>query len=119
MTIMLRLILCALWLAPLSSQAAEWPAYRGDLDEFDNIQRLPGGEGPDRLVLGDNNGRIHVYEERDHTYTEVWDSDYLEGAVAGRVRPRHQRRPARRDCRLYRPRPRVLLRLSGLYAAVE
>ena len=45
---MLRLILCALWLVPLSSHAAEWPAYSGDLDEFDNIQRLPAGEGPDR-----------------------------------------------------------------------
>ncbi len=80
---MLRLIVCALWLAPLSSQAAEWPAYSGDLDEFDNIQHLPAGEGPARLVLGDNDGRIHVYEARDRTYTEVWDSDYLEGAVAG------------------------------------
>lgn len=83
---MLRLILCALWLVPLSGQAAEWPAYKGDLDEFDNIQRLPAGEGPARLVLGDNDGRIHVYEEReerDQTYTEVWVSDYLEGAVAG------------------------------------
>ena len=65
------------------AKPAEWPAYRGDLDEFDNIQRLPAGEGPDRLVLGDHDGRLHVYEERDHTYTGVWDSDYLEGAVAG------------------------------------
>ena len=83
---MLRFILCALWLVPPVSstgQAAEWPAYSGDLDEFDNIQHLPAGEGPARFVLGDNNGRLHVYEERDRTYTGVWDSDYLEGAVAG------------------------------------
>ncbi len=80
---MLRLILCAFWLVPLSSQAAEWPASSADLDEFDNIQHLPAGEGPARLVLGDFAGRIHIYEERDHTYTEVWESEYLEGAVAG------------------------------------
>ena len=78
---MLRLILCAFWLVPLSSQAAEWPASSADLDEFDNIQHLPAGEGPARLVLGDIDGWIHIYEERDHTYTEVY-SDYLEGAGA-------------------------------------
>ena len=58
---MLRLILSALCLAPLVAWTAELPAYRGDLNEFDNIQHLPSGGGPARLVLGDNNGRIHIY----------------------------------------------------------
>jgi hypothetical protein len=80
---MLRLLLCALYCAPLLAQAELLPAYRGDLDEFDNIQRLPPGEGPARLALGDKHGRIHIYEELDGSYREVWVSEYLEGAVSG------------------------------------
>ena len=80
---MLRLILCICWLVPLSIQAVELPAYLSDLDEFDNIQTLPAGEGPDRLALGDHNGRVHVYEKSDEAYSEVWVSDYLEGAIGG------------------------------------
>ena len=80
---MLRLILSALCLAPLVTWTAELPAYRGDLNEFDNIQHLPSGDGPARLVLGDNNGRIHIYEAHGDAYNEVWVSDYLEGAVSG------------------------------------
>jgi hypothetical protein len=80
---MLRLILSALCLAPLVAWTAELPAYRGDLNEFDNIQHLPSGDGPARLVLGDNNGRIHIYEAHGDAYNEVWVSDYLEGAVSG------------------------------------
>ena len=80
---MLRLILCVYWLVPLSIQAVELPAYLSDLDEFDNIQILPADEGPDRLALGDHNGRVHVYEKSDEAYSEVWVSDYLEGAIGG------------------------------------
>ena len=51
---MLRLILCALCLTPLTAGATDLPAYTGDLSEFDNIRSLPAkGDGPARLVLGD------------------------------------------------------------------
>jgi len=59
-------------------------AGRGALDEFDNLRLLaPAADGTDRLVLGDNNGLLHVYEKRDGAFDEVWVSDYLEGAVSG------------------------------------
>ena len=81
---MLRLLLYAILLAPPTLIADGLPAYRGDLEEFDNLLRLPSGDGPDRMVLGDNNGRVHVYEARGGTaYTEVWVSEYLEGSVSG------------------------------------
>ena len=81
---MLRLVLCALCLTPLTAGAADLPAYTGDLSEFDNIRSLPAkGDGPARLVLGDNNGRLHAYEARGDAYGEVWVSDYLDGAVSG------------------------------------
>ena len=81
---MLRLIIWALCLTPLTAGAADWPAHTGDLSEFDNIRSLPAkADRPARLLLGDNNGRLHVYEARDGAYTEVWVSDYLDGAVSG------------------------------------
>ena len=81
---MLTLILCAILLAPPCIQALDLPAYRGDLEEFDNLLHLPSGEGPNRMILGDNNGRIHIYEACDGgSYTEVWVSEYLEGSVSG------------------------------------
>ena len=57
---MLTLILCAILLAPPCIQALDLPAYRGDLEEFDNLLHLPSGEGPNRMILGDNNGRIQA-----------------------------------------------------------
>lgn len=55
------------------------------LDEFDNIRPLPRQkpEDPARLVLGESRGFLHVYEERDEAFEEVWSSEHLEGPVGG------------------------------------
>lgn len=58
----------------------------GALDEFDNLQFLPAlnSEEPStRLVLGDANGFVHIYEKLEDLYEEVWISEFLESAVAG------------------------------------
>lgn len=59
----------------------------GALDEFDNLQFLPALDEKDvatRLVLGDANGFVHIYEKGEgKTYEEVWISEFLESAVAG------------------------------------
>jgi len=80
-------MLGSLWAIPFAHGAEDLAAllrFPGSLDEFDNIQRLPAVDGGSvRLVLGDANGVIHVYEERDGTFEEAWLSRYLEGAVSG------------------------------------
>ena len=58
----------------------------GALDEFDNLQLLPAMDDKDpttRLVLGDANGFVHVYEMVEDTFEEVWISEFLESAVSG------------------------------------
>ena len=66
-----------------STQAVAFPpGNRGALDELDNIALLPGAKGkPARLALGDIHGFLHIYEERDTAFEEVWTSEYFEGAI--------------------------------------
>ena len=33
--------------------------------------------------MGDANGRIHILEGKDETFTETWVSEYMEGAISG------------------------------------
>ena len=70
--------------------ASAGPLSAGDhgaLDEFDCLHFLqPLDEksaGAARLVLGDAHGFVHVYEQREGAYEEVWISGFLEAAVAG------------------------------------
>lgn len=56
---------------------------RGALDEFDNLALLDStSTNPLRLVLGDEHGFVHVYEQRDEAFAEVWTSEYFEGAIS-------------------------------------
>ena len=63
------------------------PQAIGALDEFDGLQFLPplaGSATPAaRLALGDAHGFVHIYEQREGAYEEIWTSAFLEGAVAG------------------------------------
>jgi hypothetical protein len=54
-----------------------------DLDEFDNIRVLSKTDSLQRLVLGDANGRVHIYEGKDGLFAETWVSEYMEGAIGG------------------------------------
>lgn len=77
------LVLFLLFTASAQGTAKPLPEG-GSLDEFDNLQWLPAREGkPARLVLGDTHGLLHVCEERDGAFAEVWLSRYLEGAING------------------------------------
>lgn len=71
-------ILAALFFAAIATAAD-----RTDLDEFDNLRRLDDVDGVQRLVLGDANGRVHIFEGSDDTFAEVWVSEYMEGAIGG------------------------------------
>lgn len=87
-TYLLGLCLSLLALPQLwTSAAAESPLLQnhpGALDEFDGLRLLPSSpDAPARLVLGDTNGLLHVYEKRDGSFEEIWLSDYLEGAISG------------------------------------
>ena len=81
--------LCLLLALPLSGSGDEFPERfsrdtAGALNEFGCLRPLPpSGDGPKRLVMGDSNGLLHVYEERDGAFEEIWVSDYLEGAISG------------------------------------
>lgn len=87
-TNLLCLLLFLLAFPPFWTVAAADPSllqnHPGTLDEFDGLQLLPSSpDEPARLVLGDTNGLLHVYEERDGSFEEIWLSDYLEGAISG------------------------------------
>ena len=75
--------LCAVSCAHGAEDLAVFLQTPGSLDEFDNIQPLPAAGDSRRIVLGDANGVIHVYEERGKAFEEAWLSRYLEGAVSG------------------------------------
>ena len=61
-------------------------AGRGALDEFDTLALLPASEdGDPRLILGDIHGFLHVFEQRDESFEEVWISSYLESAISGLI----------------------------------
>jgi outer membrane protein assembly factor BamB len=62
-----------------SSAAAD----HSDLAEFDNLRTLSEVDGVERLVLGDANGRVHIFEGGAGTFSEVWVSEYMEGAIGG------------------------------------
>lgn len=82
-SILLTLLLTAM-LGIGQAESANIPLGRGAIDEFDSILALPVGEGsPSRLVIGDSRGFLHVLEQRNDSYEEVWTSEYLEGAVSG------------------------------------
>ncbi len=66
-------------LAPLSASATK----RANLDEFDNLLFLDEVDGVQRIVMGNANGMVHIYEGKEERFTEVWASDYLEGAIGG------------------------------------
>ncbi len=57
----------------------------GILDGLDCMIALPptAADAPDRFALGDAHGFVHVYEQRDQAYHEVWVSEYFESAIAG------------------------------------
>ena len=81
-----RFLIFLLCLSSAGAERAEGalPSSSGALDEFDNIQWLPPApDGSQRLILGDAYGLLHVYEKRDQSFEEVWNSDYLEGAISG------------------------------------
>lgn len=81
--------LCLLLALPLPGSCDEFSErFGGDiagaLSEFGCLRSLPpSDDGPKRLVMGDSNGLLHVYEERDGAFEEIWLSDYLEGAISG------------------------------------
>ncbi|MFT5086866.1 MAG: hypothetical protein ACI906_000078 [Candidatus Latescibacterota bacterium] len=77
--LLIQLIAILLLLSPQHSAAAS----RGDLNRFDNLRTLESIDGVERLVLGDANGRIHILEGKDETFTETWVSEYMEGAISG------------------------------------
>jgi len=58
-------------------------ASRADLDGFDNLRKLEAIDGTQRLVLGDANGRVHIFEGDGETFAETWVSEYMEGAISG------------------------------------
>ncbi|MDA0337062.1 MAG: VCBS repeat-containing protein [bacterium] len=60
-------------------------APHGILNGLDCIIALPPTteDAPDRFALGDAHGFVHVYEQRDQAYQEVWVSEYFESAIAG------------------------------------
>ncbi len=70
-------------IAALLFAAVGTAADRTDLDEFDNLRILSETDGIERLVLGDANGRVHIFEGGDGTFSEVWVSEYMEGAISG------------------------------------
>ena len=68
----------------LALAGAEDSADRGALDEFDLLRHLPVEEDePARLILGDINGFVRVFEERGQAFEEVWTSEEFEGAIGG------------------------------------
>jgi hypothetical protein len=80
-------VVLGLMALPLSAQppaAAPWATGSGALDEFDCVQPLPAnGDLPPRLIIGDASGVVHVYEQLDGAFGEVWSSRYLEGSISG------------------------------------
>ncbi len=57
---------------------------RGALDKFDCLLVLPQTEEKrERFLLGDAHGFLHVYQQREQSYEEVWVSETLESAIAG------------------------------------
>lgn len=58
---------------------------RGALDEFDCVLVLPPTqvEEHERFALGDAHGFLHVYEQREQAYQEVWISETFESGIAG------------------------------------
>ena len=68
----------------LALAGAEDSPDRGALDEFDLLRRLPvEGDEPARLILGDINGFVRVFEESADAFEEVWTSEEFEGAISG------------------------------------
>ncbi len=66
----------------LALAGAEEAPERGALDEFDLMHPLPVEEGqPPRIILGDINGFVRVFEERAEAFEEVWTSEEFEGAI--------------------------------------
>lgn len=56
------------------------------LPQFGSLQPLPPADnGLARLVLGDANGIVHVYEQRGDAFDEVWSSRHMEGGISGVV----------------------------------
>jgi hypothetical protein len=54
----------------------------GELGKFSALQPLPPGpKGKARAVMGDINGFLRVYEQRDGGYEEIWVSQYFEGGI--------------------------------------
>ena len=59
------------------------PSNQGALDEFDNLIMLSAtANNPARLIMGDDHGFVHVYEQRGEAFAEVWTSEFLEGAIS-------------------------------------
>ena len=58
---------------------------RGALDEFDCVLVLlpTQVEEHERFALGDAHGFLHVYEQREQAYQEVWISETFESGIAG------------------------------------
>ena len=81
---MKKALLLVVLLANLPAARAQnpWGPGTGDLFKFDAFRPLPEVEGqPARAVMGDINGFIRVYEEREGGYEEVWVSQYFEGGI--------------------------------------
>ena len=62
-----------------------WPEKTWSLDKFHNFVQLPKetNEDPTRFLMGDANGFVHVYEERNQAFQEIWLSEFLEGTISG------------------------------------
>ena len=75
----------AAWRAAAEDSPPALPEESWSLDEFDNLRQLPRvkPEDPARLVLGETRGFLHVYEEREEGFEEIWISEHLEGPVGG------------------------------------
>ena len=70
--------LCALALCS-SNLKAEAP-----IERFDLLRMLPAIEGRQpRMILGDINGFVRVFEQREVGFEEIWVSEFLEGAIGG------------------------------------
>lgn len=74
---------CLSFLVVLFCAHSSTAADHSDLAGFDNLRTLGEVDGVKRLVLGDANGRVHIFEGGDNTFSEVWVSEYMEGAIGG------------------------------------
>ena len=58
-------------------------SFSSQLEKFDTMLYLETLDETKRIVYGDANGRVHVLEDENGQFEEIWLSEYLEGAICG------------------------------------